>query len=97
MLKYQISLKSIQWVPRWSVNRQTDKVADKHDEALRDIAIAPKQHTVSRKQNSFFTSGAATNADHGLLILEVSRSHSDASRLVELLWTSDQPVAGTST
>jgi hypothetical protein len=30
--------------------------------ALRDIANAPKQHSVSRRQNYFFfTSGAATN------------------------------------
>ena len=33
----------------------------------------------------------------GLLIIEASRSHSDTPHSVELLWTSDQPVAETST
>ena len=38
------------------------------------------------------------NAGQGLFILEVSRSHSlNAPQSVELLWTSDQPVAETST
>ena len=38
------------------------------------------------------------NAGHGLLSLEVSRSHSlDAPYSVGLLWTSDQPDAETST
>jgi len=35
--------------------------------------------------------------DQGLLIREVSRSHNDAPQSVGLLWTSDQPVAETST
>jgi len=33
----------------------------------------------------------------GLLVIEASRSHSDTPRLVGLLWTSDRPVAETST
>jgi len=33
----------------------------------------------------------------GLLIVEISRSHSDTPKSVGLLWTSDQPVAETST
>jgi hypothetical protein len=37
------------------------------------------------------------NTGHGFLVLEVSRSHNDASQLVGLLWTSDQFVAETST
>jgi hypothetical protein len=37
------------------------------------------------------------NTGHGLLILEVSRSHNDASHSVGLLWNSDQLVAETST
>ena len=37
------------------------------------------------------------NAGHGLLIVEVSSSHTDASQSVGLLWTRDQLVAGTST
>jgi hypothetical protein len=34
---------------------------------------------------------------HDLLIVEASRSHSDTTHSVGLLWTSDQPVAETST
>jgi hypothetical protein len=41
--------------------------------------------------------GSTALIDHGLLILEVSRSHSDTSQSVELLWSSDQPGAETST
>ena len=37
------------------------------------------------------------NAGHGLLILEVSRSHNDAPQSVGLLRTSDQLVAETAT
>jgi hypothetical protein len=37
------------------------------------------------------------NAGHGLFILEVSRSHNDASHSVGILWTSDQLVAETPT
>jgi len=37
------------------------------------------------------------NVGHDLLILEVSRSHNDASQSVGLLWTRDQCVAETST
>jgi hypothetical protein len=37
------------------------------------------------------------NEGHGLLILEVSRSHNDAPQSVGLLWTSDQLVAETYT
>jgi len=33
----------------------------------------------------------------GLLIIEDLRSHSDTPHSVEVLWTSDQPVAETST
>jgi hypothetical protein len=36
-------------------------------------------------------------AGHGLLIREVSRPHNDAPQSAELLWTSDQIVATTST
>ena len=34
---------------------------------------------------------------HGLIIIEASRSHSDTPHSVGLLWTRDQPDAGTST
>ena len=37
------------------------------------------------------------NADQGLLIHDVSRSHSDAPQSVGVLWTSDQPVTETCT
>jgi len=35
--------------------------------------------------------------DQGLVIVDVSRSHSDTPHLVGLLWTSDQPDAETYT
>jgi len=35
--------------------------------------------------------------DQGLLIIEALRSHSDTPHSVGLLWTSDQPIAETST
>ena len=46
----------------------------------------------------FFPVALRPSAGHGLLILEVSRSHThnDASQSVGLLWTSDQLVAETS-
>ena len=37
-----------------------------------------------------------SNTGHGLLILQVCRSHNDTPQSVGLLWTSDQPVAETS-
>jgi len=43
----------------------------------------------------FFFAAPRPNASHGLLILEVCRSHSDTQRLVGLLWTSDQLIAET--
>jgi hypothetical protein len=35
--------------------------------------------------------------DQGLFIIEASRSHSDTTHTVGILWTSDQPDAETST
>jgi hypothetical protein len=35
--------------------------------------------------------------DHGLFIIDISPSHLDTPNSVGLLWTSDQPEAGTST
>jgi len=37
------------------------------------------------------------NADHGLLVFEVSRSRSDTPHSVGLLWTSDHRAAETPT
>jgi hypothetical protein len=45
----------------------------------------------------FFFVALRPNAGHGLLILEVSRSHTTTHQSVGLLWTSDQLVAETST
>jgi len=36
-------------------------------------------------------------AGQDLIVIEASRLHSDTPHTVGLLWTSDQPVAGTST
>jgi len=45
----------------------------------------------------FFSVALRPNVGHGLLILEVSRSHNDAPQSVGLLWMSDQLIAETST
>jgi len=45
----------------------------------------------------FFTTAQQPSVGQGLLIIEVSRSHSDTPHSVGLLWTSNQPEAGTST
>jgi hypothetical protein len=45
----------------------------------------------------FFLMAQHPLVGQGLLIIEVSRSHSDTSHSVGLLWTSDQPNAETST
>jgi hypothetical protein len=46
----------------------------------------------------FFRVALRPNAGHGLIILEVSYiTHNEAPQSVGLLWTSDQPVAETST
>ena len=45
----------------------------------------------------FACGAAAHRGPHDLLILEVSRSHSDTPHSVGLLWTNGQPDAETST
>jgi hypothetical protein len=45
----------------------------------------------------FFSMVQQSLVGQGLLIIEASRSHSDTSHSVGLLWTSDQPNAETST
>ena len=45
----------------------------------------------------FFYGACSPIAGYGLLILEVSGSHSHTPQSVGLLWTSDRPVAETST
>jgi hypothetical protein len=55
----------------------------------------PKTEHINIK-NTFFFVALRPNAGHGLLILEVSRSHT-THQSVGLLWTSDQLVAETST
>jgi hypothetical protein len=49
------------------------------------------------KNYNCFPCGAAVQSGHGILMLEVSRPHSDTQNSVSLVWTSDQPVAETST
>ena len=44
-----------------------------------------------------FPNGSTALVGQGLLIVETSRSHSDTPHSVGLPWTSDQPVAETST
>ena len=48
-------------------------------------------------RQAFFFSGSTNLVDLGLLIVQVTRSHSDTPHSVGLLWTDDRPVAETST
>jgi hypothetical protein len=57
------------------------------------------QSTLKKKTEIifFFFHGSTALVDLGLLIVQVSISHSDTAHSVGLLWTSDQLVAETST
>jgi len=64
--------------------------------------ILDVRHRLIRNFGNPFTKvnpllGQQPLVDQGLLIVEVSRSHSGTPQSVGLLWTSDQPDAGTST
>jgi hypothetical protein len=48
-------------------------------------------------QDYFFPMAQQPLVGQGHLIVEASRSHSDTPHSVGLLWTSDEPVAETST
>jgi hypothetical protein len=55
-------------------------------------------HGAVHHSTFIFALALRPNAGHGLLILEVFYiTHNDAPQPVELLWTSDQLVAETST
>ena len=53
--------------------------------------------TILDKRFTFFFVALRPNADHSLIVLEVSRSHTTTHQSVELLWKCDQLVAETST
>jgi hypothetical protein len=53
--------------------------------------------TIKYKYEMIFYHGTTSLVCQGILIIEDSWSHSDTLLLVELFWTSDQPVAETST
>jgi len=57
----------------------------------------PASETSYRKACIFFTMAQQPPVGRGLLIIEASRSHSDATQSVGLLWTSHQPDVETST
>jgi hypothetical protein len=59
----------------------------------RSQAVLRKIHPLS----SPFPHGWTVPAGQGVVIIAAARTYSDTSHLVGLLWTSDQPVAGTST
>ena len=55
-------------------------------------------HFVRKLENSFFIFHVLTSPmGLGILIVEISRSHSDTPHSVGLLWQSDQPDVETST
>jgi hypothetical protein len=55
------------------------------------------QYTLTPRSNFFCQRRNSPPVGQRLLIIEASRSHSDTPHSVGLLWTSDQPDAGTST
>jgi hypothetical protein len=57
----------------------------------------PSHYTNYATLVAFFFHGSTALAGLGLLLIEVSRSHSDTPHPVGLLWTSDRPIAKTST
>jgi hypothetical protein len=67
-----------------------DRTVSETDDDPRNVYGAVLYHFV-------FPMALRPNAGHGLLILEVSRSHNDTPQSVGLLWTSDQLAAETST
>jgi hypothetical protein len=54
-------------------------------------------HSHAHAANTFFFHGSTAPVGQDLLIFEVSRLHSDTPHSVEVLWTSDRPLAETST
>jgi hypothetical protein len=54
-------------------------------------------HSISASHRDFFFMARQPQWTLGLVTVEVSRSYSDKPRSVGLLWTSDRPVAETST
>ena len=57
----------------------------------------PLTRAVTHTRLHSFLYGATAMSGQGTLLHEVARSHSDTPHSVGLLWTSDQPVAETST
>lgn len=56
-----------------------------------------KNENMSPSLSTFFPHGSTVAVGHGLLIVQVSRSHSNTSHSVGFLRTSDRPVPETST
>jgi len=52
---------------------------------------------VQEESSTIFYISGQPPVGHGLLIVQASPSHSDTQQSVRILWTSDQPVAETST
>jgi len=69
-------------------------------QAVQSVAIHRiRLSNMSALQHSYFFPPMAQQppTGQGFLFIEASRSHSDTPHTVGLLWTSDQPVAETST
>jgi hypothetical protein len=62
-----------------------------------EAAIVESGGTLNINSNHDFFHGLTAVVILGFLIVEVSRSHSDIPLSVGLLWTTDRPVAETST
>jgi len=58
-----------------------------------DICNIQSDSKVPRPKYQFFVRGSTAVVALGLLIVEVSRSHTDTPHSVGLLWTSDRPTS----
>jgi len=58
-----------------------------------DICKIQNDSKVPRPKCQFFFHGSTAVVVLGLLVVEVSRSHTDTPHPVGLLWTSDRPTA----
>jgi len=67
------------------------------DTEFRRMSYFGLRHTEIRHEIRFFFHLTTAALGQGLLTVEASRSHSETPHSAGLLWTSDRPVAETST
>jgi hypothetical protein len=80
--------------PHWRYRQATVAPLRKTIRAPLTLSARP---AIQAKIHFVFPTTQQPLVGHGLLIIEASRSHWDTPHSVGILWTSDQPVAETST